>query len=294
MKDGKIVFCTGGAGDICSARVRALGYLGADACIVGRNVAKTERTARILAEARQGARVIGLGAVDVRNYESLQNAVERCVKELGGIDFVIAGAAGNFLAPITQLSPNAFRSVIDIDLIGSFHTLKATLPYLEKSAAKHRSDGVAPSSGTGGRIIFVSSTLQYRGTALQIHGCAAKAGVDALSSCLAIEFEPRGLTSNIIAPGPIAETEGLKRMARVEGYHGVAAGVPVGRCGTVKEIADATIYLFSDTGSYVNGATLVVDGGAWRTQGASTSPVFPYPEFFLSRSIDEKAQYAKL
>jgi peroxisomal 2,4-dienoyl-CoA reductase len=87
----KVVFCTGGAGTICSAQVRALVYLGADACIVGRNIEKTERTAREIASLRPGARVIGIGAVDVRKFEDLKAATERCAKELGGIDFVMYG-----------------------------------------------------------------------------------------------------------------------------------------------------------------------------------------------------------
>lgn len=136
----KVVFCTGGAGTICSAQVRALVHLGADACIVGRNVEKTEKAARDIATARPGAKVIGIGAVDVRKYDDLKNAVDRCVKELGAIDFVIAGAAGNFLASIQQLSVNAFKSVIDIDVLGSYNTLKATIPHLVESAKKHRVD----------------------------------------------------------------------------------------------------------------------------------------------------------
>jgi peroxisomal 2,4-dienoyl-CoA reductase len=84
-----VVFCTGGAGSICSAQVRALVHLGANACIVGRNVEKTERMAADIATARSGAKVIGIGAVDVRSPELLQAAADRCAKELGGIDFVM-------------------------------------------------------------------------------------------------------------------------------------------------------------------------------------------------------------
>lgn len=84
-----MVFCTGGAGTICSAQVRALVHLGADACIVGRNAEKTEKMAKSIATARSGAKVIGIGNVDVRKYEHLEAAVERCAKELGGVDFVM-------------------------------------------------------------------------------------------------------------------------------------------------------------------------------------------------------------
>jgi len=277
----KVVFCTGGAGTICSAQVRAMVHLGANACIIGRNVEKTENMAKDIATARQGAKVIGIGAVDVRKPELLQQAADRCAKELGSIDFVIAGAAGNFLATIDQISPNAMKSVIDIDVLGSYNTVKATLPYLRESASKHKQDGKTENkNGTGGRIIFVSATLHYSGTPLQSHVSVAKAGVDAMAVSIAIEQGPRGITSNIIAPGPIADTEGIDRLSKKEARENSYKAVPAGRFGTVKEIADATIYLFSDSGNYVNGETLVVDGGAWHTQGFGNS--FQYPDFLLS------------
>lgn len=87
--DGKVVFCTGGNGTICSAQVRALVHLGANACIVGRNEKKTEQVAKDIAAQRPGAKVIGVGGVDVRSIESLQSAVDKCVSELGGIDFLM-------------------------------------------------------------------------------------------------------------------------------------------------------------------------------------------------------------
>ncbi|KAL8703352.1 MAG: hypothetical protein Q9201_003465 [Fulgogasparrea decipioides] len=280
--DNKVVFCTGGAGSICSAQVRALVHLGANACIVGRNVEKTKKMAQDIATARHGAKVLGLGSVDVRNIQSLQAAVDRCLSELGGIDFVIAGAAGNFLASITQLSPNAFKSVIDIDVLGSYNTLKATLPALVASAEKHKSDGKTPcAAGTGGRIIFVSVTIHYTTAPLQTHVSVAKAGVDALSASTSIEFGPHGVTSNIIAPGPIGGTEGMERLSRKEDVQKSMKNIPLGRWGTVKEVADATVYLFGDAGNFVNGSVLVVDGAAWRTGTANPGGGFQYPDFLM-------------
>lgn len=169
-----------------------------------------------------------------------------------------AGAAGNFLASINQLSSNAFKSVIDIDVLGSYNTVKATLPHLATSAAKHKSDGkTASPTGTGGRIIFVSATFHYTATPLQTHVAVAKAGVDALSNSLALEFGPRGVTSNVIAPGGIAGTEGLERLSRPDSMADAVKHNPLGRWGTVKEVSDATVFLFSDAGNYVNGQTLV-------------------------------------
>jgi peroxisomal 2,4-dienoyl-CoA reductase len=186
--ENKVVFCTGGAGTICSVQVHAIVHLSANACIIGRNVEKTESMAKDITTARLGARVISIGAVDVRHPKLLQQAAEQCAKELGSIDFVIAGAAGNFLATIDQISPNAMKSIIDIDVLGSYNTVKATLPYLVESSGKHRMDGkTLPANGTGGRIIFVSATLYYAGTLLQSHVSIAKAGVDAIAMSIAIE-----------------------------------------------------------------------------------------------------------
>ncbi|KAK5311345.1 peroxisomal 2 4-dienoyl-CoA reductase sps19 [Exophiala xenobiotica] len=282
----KTVFCTGGNGSICSAQVRALVHLGANACIVGRNKEKTTSVAADIATARDGAKVLGIGNIDVRSVESLQKAIDICVKELGGIDFLIAGAAGNFLAPLAQLSPNAFRSVIDIDVLGSYNVTKLCLPHLVAAAKKHNSTSSLPKSpcaGPGGRIIYISATIQYTGLPLQTHVAVAKAGVDALSANVAIEYGPLGVTSNVIAPGPIAGTEGTNRLWKTP-KPGVepCRRIPLGRWGLIKEIADATVFLFSDAANYVNGGIMVVDGGSWRTSAGMPGEDFAYPDFILS------------
>ncbi|MCJ1286484.1 hypothetical protein MMC26_005830 [Xylographa opegraphella] len=284
-KDGifanRVVFCTGGAGTICSAQVRAMVHLGANACIVGRNVEKTEAMAKDIATARQGAKVIGIGGVDVRSAESLNATVAKYEGEEEYVEDETefshsAGAAGNFLVPMRQLSTNAFKSVIDIDVLGSYNTLKATIPQLLKAAAKSKADGKP-----AGRIIFVSATLHYTGVALQTHVCAAKAAVDALSANAAIELGPHGITSNVIAPGAIADTEGLARLARPEDAEASAKQIPLGKAGTVRNIADSTVFLFSEGGDHVNGTVAVVDGGGWRTQAGNPGAGFAYPDFLL-------------
>ncbi len=199
-----------------------------------------------------------------------------------------AGAAGNFLAPLSQLSPNAFKTVMDIDILGSYNITKICLPHLVESAKKHNEISTLPKSGTsgpGGRIIYVSATIHYTGLPMQTHVAVAKAGVDALSANVAIEYGPLGVTSNIIAPGPIAGTEGMDRLSKKHkagDASKAAKGIPVGRWGKVKEIADATIYLFSDAGNYVTGDNLVVDGGAWHIGASSPGGDFEYPDFILS------------
>jgi len=189
---------------------------------------------------------------------------------------------------MSQLSANAFKTVMDIDVMGSYNTIKAAIPHIVKSAQANKSDGITPSpTGTGGRIIAISATIHYTGLPLQTHVSAAKAAVDALSVNTAIEYGPLGVTSNVIAPGPIGGTEGMDRLSKKvrEGDRNPGRGIPIGRWGTVKEIADATVFLFSDAGNYVNGETIVVDGGAWHTSAGNPGRDFAYPDFILSGDV---------
>ncbi|KAK6456704.1 uncharacterized protein RJT20DRAFT_93853 [Scheffersomyces xylosifermentans] len=243
---GKVVFVTGGAGSICRVQTEALVLLGANAAILGRNVEKTVTAAKEIESLRPGAKVVGIGGVDVRDVQSIVKAVETTVKELGRIDFVIAGAAGNFLSDFSNLSSNAFKSVISIDLLGSYNTVKATFPELKK---------------TKGALLFVSATLHYTGLPMQIHVGAAKAGVDALSNALAVELGPLGIRSNCIAPGMIAGTEGFDRLSNPD--RELKDFIPLQRLGKKQDIADSTVYLFSPAASYVTGTIEVVDGAAW-------------------------------
>ncbi|GJN68517.1 hypothetical protein PLICBS_002560 [Purpureocillium lilacinum] len=269
----RVVFVTGGAGTICSMQTRALVRLGANACIIGRSEGKTEEAAKEIAKVRPGAKVIGIGGCDVRKMESLQAAADRCARELGSIDFVIAGAAGNFIVSLDGMSPNAFKSVMDIDVLGTFNTIKATIPHLLKSSSP--------------RIIYVSATFHYTGMPLQAHVSAAKAAIDSLMASVALEYGPRGVQSNVISPGAIEDTEGAARLMSsdetVKAQY--AASIPSGRLGTVRDVADATVFLFSEAGTYINGQVIPVDGAAWRRQGASTmggDKSMEYPNYLLS------------
>src|SRR5579862_5894100 len=124
-----------------------------------------------------------------------------------------------------NLSSNAFKTVLEIDTLGSYNTLKATIPHLKRSK---------------GSILFVSATLHYRGTILQAHVSAAKAAVDALSQVVTVEYGPYGVRSNVIAPGGIEGTEGLERLMPREFREMSEKVIPLGRLGRVQEIADCT------------------------------------------------------
>lgn len=186
------------------------------------------------------------------------------------------------------MSPNAFKSVIDINVLGTFNTVKATIPHLLRSSTP--------------RIIYVSATFHYTGMPLQAHVSAAKAAVDSLSASVALEYGPRGVTSNVIAPGGIDGTEGMARLSsadtkEVEEY---TKKIPSGRLGSVKDIANATVFLFSDAGSYVNGQVLAVDGAAWRRQGGIMVGVdseMKYPDFLhtgeMSKNLKDSRKVGK-
>lgn len=217
---------------------------GASAFIFGRRENVLHATASDLT--KQTLQRCSYASGDVRSLASLEKAVEKCISEYGRIDFVIAGAAGNFLCPIDQLSTNAFKSVIEIDLLGTYNTIKATLPYIKKAQ---------------GSFISVSATLHYFGTPLQAHVSSAKAGVDALSQAVAVEFGPHGIRSNVIAPGPIGDTEGLSRLSTSESRKAILQSIPLQRFGTRGDIANTAVFLFSPAASFITGTVLIVDGG---------------------------------
>lgn len=171
---------------------------------------------------------------------------------------------------------------MDIDVLGTYNTVKATMPYLIESAARNKT---YPNGLTGGRIIYVSATFHYSGMPLQAHVMAAKASVDSIMASVALEYSPYGITSNVIAPGAIGGTEGMERLSSKQANPKLlASAIPIGRLGTIRDIADATVYLFSDAGNYVTGEVLVVDGGGWRnnTLSVGLDEGMKYPDFLLT------------
>ncbi|KAF8629527.1 hypothetical protein AX15_003399 [Amanita polypyramis BW_CC] len=270
---GKVLFCTGGGSGICKGMTEAVMHHGADAVIVGRNRERLEQSAKELSDAT-GQRCLAAQA-DVRNTQDLKNAVAKTIEKFGRIDFVICGAAGNFLSPISGLSENAFKTVMDIDVMGTYNTVKATLPHIRTSK---------------GSYIHVSATLHHRGTPYQAQVSAAKAAVDALSRVIALEEGPHGVQSNTIAPGATGGTEGMERLGRLTSKDEAMKTYPAGRETHFKDIGNATIFLFSGAASYISGQVLVVDGG-WENL---RQPFLPYPEYVLDLEKFKDAVKPKL
>lgn len=240
---GKTAFITGGGSGIGAGIAKLLAAHGAKVALVGRTLAKLEN---IAGEITAAGGTASCHACDVREYPALENAVKEAVAKHGSLDIVINSAAGNFLAPAAALSANGFRSVIDIDLCGTFNSCRAAFQHLTKPGAS---------------IVSITATQAEVPTPLQVHAGAAKAGIEKLTRDLALEWGRFGVRVNAIAPGPIEGTEGMTRLAPGDAPAALKARVPLGRYGTIFEIAEAMTYLVSPAGAYITGATLLVDGG---------------------------------
>ena len=238
---------TGGGSGICAGIATALAAHGARVAITGRTQAKLDAVASTIAAA--GGECLAVAA-DVRRPEALATVMTAIEGRWGQLDVLVNGAAGNFLAPAANLSANGFGTVIDIDLKGTFNACKAALPLLERR---------------GGVVINISATLHYGGTPLQVHAASAKAGIDAMTRTLAVEWGPLQIRVNAIAPGPIAETEGMERLAPGALREKMTRQIPLRRFGSIAEIADAALFVASPASAYMTGAVLVVDGGQWLT-----------------------------
>ncbi|NXX78858.1 DECR2 reductase, partial [Urocolius indicus] len=253
---GQVALVTGGGSGIGFRVAEIFMRHGCRTVIASRNLQRVSEASKKL-EAATGQQCLPL-CMDVRQPQTIVAAVEAALKRFERIDILVNGAAGNFLCPASALSFNAFKTVIDIDTIGTFNTSKVLF---EKYFRDH-----------GGVIVNITATLSYRGQALQVHAGSAKAAIDAMTRHLAVEWGPNNVRVNSLAPGPITGTEGYRRLGgkfAEEGKH--FAEIPLQRAGNKTEIAHSSLFLASPLSSYVTGTTLVVDGGSWLTSANSFS-----------------------
>jgi 2,4-dienoyl-CoA reductase [(3E)-enoyl-CoA-producing], peroxisomal len=242
---GKVAFVTGGGTGITGGVARAFAEHGARLAIVSRKEDSLIPMRQFIEE--NGGECFAVTA-DVRDPEAIDAAIAKTVEHYGRVDIVVNGAAGNFLCGADQLSPNGFGTVVDIDTKGTFNVCRAAFEELKKSS---------------GQIINISATLHYLATPMQIHVSAAKAGVDAITRNLSVEWGRQGIRVNGIAPGPIEDTEGMKRLLMPELKEKLTRKIPLKRFGRIADIENAALFLASEAASYINGVTLVVDGGSW-------------------------------
>jgi NAD(P)-dependent dehydrogenase (short-subunit alcohol dehydrogenase family) len=240
LLDGKVAVITGGGSGIGQRIAERFAEHKATVVLIGRRQDKLDAAANAIRERGGKAQT---AAVDVRDYDKLAAAL----KETGPIDIVVCAAAGNFPAPVTGMTANGFKAVIDIDLIGTFNTFRAAHEHLRKPGAS---------------LIAISANHATQPIANQAHVCAGKAGVELLTKTLAIEWGPQGIRANCITPGPTDDTEGMRRLAPTEELRErTIASIPLRRYGTKDELADLALFLCSDAASFITGAVYVCDGG---------------------------------
>lgn len=240
---GKTAFITGGSSGINLAIAGAYAAHGARVAICGR---KQERLDTAAAQLRTYGGEVRAYQADVRAPEQLAQALQATQDELGTIDILVCGAAGNFLAAAEDLSVNGFRTVVDIDLMGSFHAASLAFSQLRDSK---------------GCILFITAAMASLPHAYQLHVGAAKAGVDNMMRNLALEWGCHGIRANSIMPGPIGDTEGLRRLSAGSALGRLTDSIPLGRLGEVQDIAAAAVFLASPMAQYITGVVLAVDGG---------------------------------
>ncbi|MCZ4121900.1 SDR family NAD(P)-dependent oxidoreductase [Streptomyces sp. H39-S7] len=225
---------------------------------LGRHLAKgfLAAGARVMCAARGAGDVMDLLAdhedraaflsADVRDPDSLQRLMSETAERFGGIDIVVANAGITRNGGVSRLSPQDWREVMNTNVDGVFHTVRAALPHLERS---------------GGSMLTVSSAMASRAVPGASAYAASKAAIEAFTRCCAVEFAPRGIRVNSLSPGILntgmGEIVGADERLRALYWPRMLAG----RAGTAQEAVDAAVFLVSPAASYVNGHVLEVNGG---------------------------------
>jgi NAD(P)-dependent dehydrogenase (short-subunit alcohol dehydrogenase family) len=248
----KRILITGGGTGLGKAAAQRFLELGATVYICGRRHEVLVGTEKELREKTGGT--IHSRPCDVRDPAAVDEMIDTIWKD-GPLDVLMNNAAGNFLARTEQLSLRAFESVLGIVLLGTLHTtLGCGKRWLK---AGHRAV-----------VLNITTTYTTTGSAYVVPSAVAKAGVQALTRSLAVEWGNRGIRMNAIAPGPIPTQGAFSRLLPRPEFEQLAKDRnPLRRFGTVEEFANLAVFLVSDGSSYINGDVITMDGGEW-LQGA--------------------------
>lgn len=240
---GKTVFITGAGSGINKGIALRFAEHGAKIVMIGRRHEKLDETC---AEIRAlGGEALGYSA-DVRDFDALSAAAKQGNEAFGPYSVVVAGAAGNFIAPAEQLSANGFAAVIDIDLKGTFNTFKACSDYFAEMDVS---------------LIAISAPQAVNPMPFQSHACSAKAGIEMLLKTLALEWGPRGVRVNGISPGYVKATVGGELFMSVGGEEQLSKRIPLQRVTSVAEMADMALMLCTPVCGYMTGHIVALDGG---------------------------------
>jgi len=249
---GKSIIVTGGGTGLGKSMATRFAELGANLVITSRRQEVIDNTAEELRD--HGGKVLAI-ACDVRDPEQVNDMVSQTVDEFGKIDILLNNAAGNFISPTEDLSPNAFKTIVDIVLNGTFNCTQAA--------------GKVMREKEGGVILNIVTTYAWTGSGYVVPSASAKAGVLAMTRSLAVEWAKYGIRTLAIAPGPFPTKGAWSRLAPpglgIEKK--MRNRVPLKRVGEHIELANLASYLVSDQAAYINGEVVTIDGGEW-LQGA--------------------------
>jgi NAD(P)-dependent dehydrogenase (short-subunit alcohol dehydrogenase family) len=242
--EGRTAVVTGGGSGINLRVAERFAAQGAHVALIGRTKEKLDAAVDGITTAGGSA---SAHPCDVRDYKALEAVMTAVHDARGPLDVLVCGAAGNFPAPAAVMSPNGFKSVMDIDVLGTFHAARAAFERLRKP---------------GSLVINISAPQAFIPYPLQSHVCAAKAGVDMLTRTLALEWGPLGVRVVSISPGPIDDTEGMRRLAPTEDIRAkITEAMPLRTFGDKDDIANLCLFVASPAGRFITGAVLVCDGG---------------------------------
>jgi NAD(P)-dependent dehydrogenase (short-subunit alcohol dehydrogenase family) len=245
LKD-KVAIVTGGATGLGKAIATEFARLGANIVIASRNLINLEKAAQEIS--KFNTKIVFM-QTDVRDPKQVENMVAKAVSEFGKIDILVNNAAGNFRVPSIEMSVNAWNTVVNIVLHGTW--------YCSQTVAKQMVN-----QETGGSILNVGSTHVWSGNPGTVHSTTAKAGVLAMTKSLAVEWASHGIRVNYIAPGPIEGTGAAVQLwSTPELKKKVINRIPLGRMGATQEVANLASYIVSDYADYITGASFILDGG---------------------------------
>ena len=245
---GKTIIVTCGGTGLGKSMATRFAELGANLVITSRRQNVIDETAKILRE--HGVKVLAISC-DVREPDQVESMVNKTVEEFGGIDILLNNAAGNFISPTENLSSNAFKTIVDIVLNGTFHCTQAV--------------GKVMRENKSGVILNIVTTYAWTGSGYVVPSACAKAGVLALTRSLAVEWAKYGIRTVAIAPGPFPTKGAWSRLATpgLGIQKKMTNRIPLKRVGEHIELANLATYLISDQAAYINGEVVTIDGGEW-------------------------------
>jgi len=244
--EGKTAYIAGGTRGMNLAIAKRFAAQGANVAVMSRSPERCENAAAEIAAL--GVKSLGLPA-DARHYDQVEATLKQAADTFGGLDIVVAGQAGNFYAPALGMSSKGFKTIIDIDLVGTFNVFRAAYEHLRRPGAS---------------LMAITAPEAVKPLHFQAHVCAAKAGVNMLIKVLALEWGPAGVRVNGISPGPIEDSWGMMNVASPsqEMRDKITRAMPLRRWGKCSDVADTALFLASEAASYITGTIIETDGGA--------------------------------